>query len=103
MESTQHSQPSLNTAEMDCRLTVVHFGDLLLFIASLLDEVFHIIELEPQLFASALALKFFFHFFLPLFIAGLLLLPDYIGIVEDAPNCDVIVCCYVLLIHVVLG
>nr|CAD7459319.1 unnamed protein product [Timema tahoe] len=47
--------------------------------------------------------KFFFHFFLPLFIAGLLLLPDYIGIVEDAPNCDVIVCCYVLLIHVVLG
>nr|CAD7602678.1 unnamed protein product [Timema genevievae] len=47
--------------------------------------------------------RFFFHFFLPLFIAGLLLLPDYIGIVEDAPNCDVIVCCYVLLIHVVLG
>nr|CAD7443845.1 unnamed protein product [Timema bartmani] len=38
--------------------------------------------------------RFFFRFFLPLFIAGLLLLPDYIGVVEGAPNCDVIVCCY---------
>nr|CAD7462192.1 unnamed protein product [Timema tahoe] len=35
----------------------VHYGGLLLLSASLLDEVFHIIELEPQLFASALALK----------------------------------------------
>nr|CAD7448410.1 unnamed protein product [Timema bartmani]CAD7462608.1 unnamed protein product [Timema tahoe] len=48
-------------------------------------------------------LQLFFHFFLPLFIAELLLLPDYIGVVEGAPNCDVIVCCYVLLIRAVWG
>ncbi|CAG2061251.1 unnamed protein product [Timema podura] len=45
----------------------------------------------------------FLHFFLPLFIAGLLLLPDYIGVVKSAPNCDIIVCCYVLLIRAVWG
>nr|CAD7449033.1 unnamed protein product [Timema bartmani] len=84
-------------------------------------EVFQIIKLGPQLLDSALALKcscvdvpgfqnifrrgdvfsLFFHFFLPLFIARLLLLPDYISVVEGAPNCDVIICCYVLLIRAV--
>nr|CAD7462711.1 unnamed protein product [Timema tahoe] len=38
--------------------------------------------------------RLFFNFFLPLFIAGLLLLPDYISVVEGAPSCDVIICCY---------
>nr|CAD7445458.1 unnamed protein product [Timema bartmani] len=45
--------------------------------------------------------RFFFHLFLPLFIAELLLLHNYIGVVEGAPNCDVIICCYVLLIRAV--
>nr|CAD7430503.1 unnamed protein product [Timema monikensis] len=78
-------------------------------------------KLGPQLFASAMALKcsrvdvpgfqnifrrvdvfrLLFHFFLPLFITGLLLLSGYIGVVESAPNCDVSVCCYVLLIRAV--
>nr|CAD7400426.1 unnamed protein product [Timema poppensis] len=44
-----------------------------------------------------------FRLFFPLFIAGLLLLPDYIDGVEGAPNCDVIVCCYVVLIRAVWG
>nr|CAD7453294.1 unnamed protein product [Timema tahoe] len=35
----------------------VHYGGLLLLSASLLDEVYHIIELDPELFTSALALK----------------------------------------------
>nr|CAD7598001.1 unnamed protein product [Timema genevievae] len=47
--------------------------------------------------------KLFFQFFLALFIAGLLQLPDYIGVVEVDPNCVVIVCCYVLLIRAVWG
>nr|CAD7443332.1 unnamed protein product [Timema bartmani] len=56
-----------------------------------------------QSLRKSFGLKLFFHFFLPLFITGLLLLPDYIGIVEAVPNCDVIVCCYILLIRAVWG
>nr|CAD7426884.1 unnamed protein product [Timema monikensis] len=36
-------------------------------------------------------------------MAGLMLLHDYIGVIEAAPNCDVIVCCFVLLIRAVWG
>nr|CAD7196077.1 unnamed protein product [Timema douglasi] len=61
------------------------------------------VESELNIFHRGDIFRLFFHFFLPLFIAGLLLLPDYIGGVEGAPNCDVIVYCYLLLIRAIWG
>nr|CAD7199120.1 unnamed protein product [Timema douglasi] len=47
-----------------------------------------------NIFCGGDVFRLFSHFFLPLFITGFLLLPDYIGVVLGAPNCDVIIYCY---------
>nr|CAD7259484.1 unnamed protein product [Timema shepardi] len=59
-------------------------------------------SITANIFRRGDVFRLFFHFFLSLFIGGLLLLPDYIGAIEGAPNC-VIVCCYILLICAVWG
>nr|CAD7461492.1 unnamed protein product [Timema tahoe] len=41
--------------------------------------------------------RFFLHFYRPLFITGLLLPTDNIGVIEGTLNCDGIVRCYVLI------
>nr|CAD7198176.1 unnamed protein product [Timema douglasi] len=42
----------------------------------------------------------FSHFYLPLFITGLLLPTDNISVIEGTPNCDGIVRCYVLILAI---